>query len=517
MPKDGRRATVGVMDFLRYVLPKDVLIGLYEEEKRGRFVCRAVLQQLSLVTQQVVVRLACCAGEFPAVGVQVWTALKPKQQDTIFLELYEWGILSEQLVSSDLEGKLMRMTPQFLKGLQESMRCLSTAPWNSLQPIQLKALEEEAAESHKSVTMEDLERYTQHVWDDVLHFLVGSTGREEPPAAVVHFLLQTGLMQPDPDFNGPEDDAPLVITQTGYDFMLQDNHQQVWHFLVQYLKSLQKQDNGQNLVREALLLLICLSFARVGEPYLASALNKDSRTMVKHLALFGLLYTRKIGKATVFYPTRIALQIVDNDETDSASSSLFSLSTKALDAALADPRPKESSHLAIIVQTNFQVCAYTTSPLHLAMLGLFCDVGTIRRLPNIVIMHMTRDSVTSAFNLGIQARQILRFLEKHSHPNLRSASNVVNVGSAFSSPIPANVVDQIWLWDRERSRVRLTEVYQHQCLMEGEFSAVVQFSQSKGAHAWSSEKRSLIFVDYAQAEKVQKFARQWRTRASSNR
>lgn len=506
------------MDFLRHVLPKDVLLGLYEEEKRGRFVCRAVLQQLSSVTQQVVVRLSCCAGEFPAAGVQVWTVLKPAQQDAIFLELYEWGIVPERLSSSALEGKLIKMTPQFQKGLQESMRCLTSAPWNSLEAVQMKALEEEAAEPHKEVSMEDLERYTQQVWDDVLHFLVGSTGRQEPPAAVVHFLLQTGLMQPDPDFNGPEDDAPLVITQTGYDFMLQDNHQQVWHFLVQYLKSLQKQDNGQNLVREALLLLICLSFARVGEPYLASALNKDSRTMIKHLALFGLLYTRKIGKATVFYPTRIAMQIVGNEESqNSATSSLFSLSTKALDAALADPNPKTSSHLAIIVQTNFQVCAYTTSELHLAMLGLFCDVGTIRRLPNIVIMHMTRDSVTSAFNLGIQARQILRFLEKHSHPNLRAASNIVNVGSAFSSPIPANVVDQIWLWDRERSRVVLTEVYQHQCLMDGEFQAVVQFAKAKGAHAWSSEKRLTIFVDYAQAERVQKFSRQWRSKAASSR
>jgi signal recognition particle GTPase len=34
-------------------------------------------------------------------------------------------------------------------------------------------------------------------------------------------------------------------------------------------------------------------------------------------------------------------------------------------------------------------------------------------MPNVIFMVITRDSIKGAFNLGIQAQQILRFLEKH--------------------------------------------------------------------------------------------------------
>ena len=52
----------------------------------------------------------------------------------------------------------------------------------------------------------------------------------------------------------------------------------------------------------------------------------------------------------------------------SEGTSLAALSSSA--AATRDPIPSKN-HIAIIVQTNFQVCAYTTSSLHVSMLGLF--------------------------------------------------------------------------------------------------------------------------------------------------
>ena len=534
--------TAGVLDFLRRAIPRDKLLELFVEPDRGRFVCRAVLQQLSELAQQVVIRLTCTAGSFPAAGVQVWTSLSATQQDLLFWELYEWAILKDHLRTATIAaGAVVAMTEQFFKGIQAALASLDASPWTALQPIQIQALQEEAETAaakvpeplNEQVTPEDLERYTQTQWDTVLHYLVGTTGHQKPPGPIIDFLLQTGLMQPDPEFDGDPDDAIPVITEKGYDFMLQDNHEQVWHFVGQYLSSLESHKKGAQLRREALLLLVCLSFARVGEAYLASSLNKDSRVMVKDLALFGLLYTRRIGRATIFYPTRVAMQLVGTQGTtngeataatrttairstasSAAANTLWSLSSKALETALAHPRPHDSSHLAIIVQTNFQVCAYTTSELHVSMLGLFCDIKSIRRLPNIVFMRMTRDSVKMAFAFGIQARQILRFLEKHAHPKLRTASAGGNAAGG-NSPIPANVVDQVWLWDRERTRVQLTEVYEHHCMLEGEFQAVLQYTKKHGAHAWSSERRRTILVNYEEAERVQKFARQWRAKTAA--
>ena len=241
--------------------------------------------------------------------------------------------------------------------------------------------------------------------------------------------------------------------------------------------------------------------------------------MMRDLALFGLLYVKKIGKTSVFYPTRIAMQLVGDTRNASAAGGgdggggggMWSVSSKALESSLSHPRPRDSSHLAIIVQTNFQLCAYTTSELHVSMLGLFCEVQTIRRLPNVVFMVITRDSVKSAFALGIQAKQILRFLEKHAHPKLRT-SEFTTPGA---SPIPANVIDQIYLWDRERHRVQWNEVYVHQCMLQGEFQAVHKYTVETGCHAWSSEGRNQLYIDYAHAERVQAYIRKWRAKEAA--
>lgn len=508
MGKKNRKSTTGVLDYLQNALPNATLLQLYTDETRGRFICRAVLQQLSPVAQQVVVRLSSCGGSFPESGVKIWFSGNGYPQ--VMSELGKWAILAPESAGT------VALAPEFAKGLQETLLSPDSSPWKALSKDDLRKMEEDAKEGHKEVTYEDLERYTQVQWDAVLHFLVGTPKMKvQPSPAVIHFLLQTGLMQPDPEYTGANiDDAPLVITENGYDFMLQDNSRQVWHFVVQYLQSLESHAKKIQLAREALLLLVCLGFAQLGEAYLASSLSKDSRVMVKDLALFGLLYTRKIGKQAVFYPTRVAMELVGNQEAESgatAASSMWSLSSKALNAALSNPKPQNSSHLAIIVQTNFQVCAYTTSELHVSMLGLFCDVQTIRRLPNLCCMQITRDSVKAAFCLGIQARQILRFLEKHAHPKVREA--MLQPGTSLSmsdSPVPANVSDQIWLWDRERHRVKWTEVYSHQCLMAGEFQAVYQYTKELKAHAWSSEAKNQLFINYAYAERVQNYVRQWR-------
>ena len=521
----GLRMTTGVLDYIQASLPRAALLDLYSDEGRGRYVCKATLQQLPDTTQQIVVRLCCCGGSFPTRAVQAWRKnSSPERMARDMDLLYQWAIIAEKVKSTTEEIKL---SDEFYNGLKDSLHSLDTSPWTPLSRRDIETLERDAKEAgtfkspFQLMSPEDLERYTQTQWDAVLHYLVGTKDMEvQPNQAVSYFLLQTGLMQPDPEYRGADIDyAPLVITQKGYDFMLQDNAQQMWHFVVQYLHSLQEQEQAKELKREALLLLICLSFARFGECYSAASLGREGRSMMRDLALFGLLYVKKIGKTSVFYPTRIAMQLVGDTRNASAAGGgdggggggMWSVSSKALESSLSHPRPRDSSHLAIIVQTNFQLCAYTTSELHVSMLGLFCEVQTIRRLPNVVFMVITRDSVKSAFALGIQAKQILRFLEKHAHPKLRT-SEFTTPGA---SPIPANVIDQIYLWDRERHRVQWNEVYVHQCMLQGEFQAVHKYTVETGCHAWSSEGRNQLYIDYAHAERVQAYIRKWRAKEAA--
>eukprot|EP00521_Asterionellopsis_glacialis_P007344 CAMPEP_0195284978 /NCGR_PEP_ID=MMETSP0707-20130614/2978_1 /TAXON_ID=33640 /ORGANISM="Asterionellopsis glacialis, Strain CCMP134" /LENGTH=528 /DNA_ID=CAMNT_0040344397 /DNA_START=147 /DNA_END=1733 /DNA_ORIENTATION=+ len=507
----------GVLDYLQKALPKQTLRQLYADDTRGHYVCRAVLQQLPGLAQQVVIRLSCCGGTFARKGVQIWT----KQQFAAYQhDLSRWAIIEEIAPSTEGEGagegdkSTISLTPEYYKGLRYSLESMDSSPWQSLTPEQIVTMAKQQMSTDgnmkkpkniKIPTPEDLERYTEKKWNAVLHFLVGSTNQspeEEPHAAVINFLLQTGLMQADPDYKGGDpDDAPLVISTQGYDFMLQEQHQQVWHFVVQYLKYVSEKKAKRLL--EALLFLMCLSFGRLGDGYSEKSLGKHERTFMKDLSMFGLLYVVELGDGThIFYPTRVAIQLVQGKHSSSGAGS-DKATSKAVEQDLQLSNPSRSSHLAIIVQTNFMVCAYTTSELHVSMLGLFCDVHTIRRLPNMVFMVLTRDSVKSAFALGIQAKQILRFLEKHAHPKLLESGQ---------PPIPENVQDQIWLWDRERHRVVWSEVFVHQCVMAGEFRAVKQYALDIHGHKWSSESRKEVFVDYKHVEKVLNFVRQWRAR-----
>lgn len=76
------------------------------------------------------------------------------------------------------------------------------------------------------------------------------------------------------------------------------------------------------------------------------------------------------------------------------------------------------------------------------------------------------------------------------------------------SAIPANVVDQIWLWDRERTRVRMTKVYQHHCTLPGELAAIRE--QASRVILCPSEKQQQVFVDIKHAEKFRAFVEEWR-------
>jgi len=549
----------GVLDYIVQTSSSsaiDTLLPLYSHPLHGKYVVQAVLcHECSKLSQQVVLRLHCTGpqGSVEASVLQVWlkeqhqkTTTLPKHSRTSILlqELQKWAIVTVRVIGTEDTSSgtiLVSLTPEFQKGLEQSLTQLDISPYGaSLTASRLEQLVSQSGlETTKAqkllhvlqnVTVDDLDTYTQQQWDAVLYYMAGTSHNSvdiaDPPVQVISFLTQTGLMQTDPD-NAND----LVISPKGYDFMLQDPTTQVWQFVLQYLISIeQHSERGHELRQEALLLLICLSFCQVGKPYLASDLpNKDCRVMMKDLAHFGLLKTFKIGKnATVFYPTRIATQLVgnatgeDRDSKDDASTftssgNRFSLSSPALEAALADPSPQSSSHLAIIVQTNFQLCAYTTSELHVSMLALFCDVQTIRRLPNIVFMAITRDSVKAAFALGIQARQILHFLEKHAHPKLRNTNqNAAGSHAGGDSPIPGNVIDQIILWDREQTRVVFTKVYQHECLLgHEEYVAVKQYAHDKKALAWYNERRQLLFCDYAKVERIHQFARRWRAQQAS--
>ena len=547
MPTSKIDDTSQTNDIFSYLetIPRSSLLSLYEDQ-RGEWTAKTTLQKLPELARQFVIRLSVCGGSFSYEHITSWSSSSSNRDVRMALTKMEaLGVIEpyKNKKQDELDGNnytfkdaididskyVVSLTDQYYTAIKGSLTSLSSSPYNAITLNEYDQLCEKekliinnndgktSKYPNKIPSTLTLETYTQTRWDSVLHFLVGTDDKnyEDPPSAIVAFLEETGLMQEDPEWSG--DIPPLVITSKGYEFMLQEVHVQVWQFILKYIQQLEAQENSEELRREALLFLICLSYCKVGRGYRATELSKPMRQIMKDLALFGLLYVCKIGKVTLFFPTRVAVNLVVGGLSDSTSStttasestSLSALSssaaaTKALEIELESATPSKN-HIALIVQTNFQVAAYTTSSLHMAMLGLFCDVNTLRRLPNVIFFRISRDSVKNAFKLGIEASQILRWMKMHAHPKLRTGDQDL---------IPSNVEDQIILWDRERTRVHTQEVFMLQCNGDKEYDAVRQYAIDHDAFGWGCEKKRQLLIQYNKAELIVAFTRRWRANAA---
>jgi len=436
----------------------------------------------------------------------------------------------EKEAEGDRRAKLMAkeacLTPEFRESMKLHLSTASSSPWTVISREQVAAYNNSKGEgkegekekpSRNPPTREELHAHTQSSWDSVLHFLVGSdeTDRkgaggencavEEPPSSIILFLLRIGLMQEDPDYKEKDrSKAPLVITSKGYEFMLRDSNAQVWMFVLQYLNSLEHHEMKEAIRIEALSFLICLGSCRVGDGYHAAVLgkSKSAKQVMRDFGRFGLLVVCRVAGKLSFYPTKVAVNLVASNEKNRQSDVLRKsvTATRSLEEALDAPVPSRS-HLAIVVQTNFQVAAYTRSKLHISTLGLFCDVTTYRRLPNVIFFRITRDSIRSAFRLGVTADQILRFLLVHAHPMLRSGGHQL---------VPNNVRDQILLWDRERWRVVMDEVWVHQCRDAAEFAAVGQYASDSDALAWGAAHTNKLYIHWPKHSRIQNYIRKYR-------
>lgn len=484
-----------LFEYLEHLPPHALKLIYALPAPRGPLVAAAVLRSSSLtdIARQVALRLVACGGTFKIQTiVESWIHKHGRSDAFVALRRLEcMGILMPLGLSSrpgeenddiDDEGneakrtKLMEkdacLTESFKTAMAAYLITSCSSPWPLITREQIEEYKKngdakqdgkkETKPSRDPPTLKELESYTQSSWDSVLHFLVGSDendrgeGIKEPDDAMIGFLTQIGLMQPDPDYKGKDKlRAPYVITSKGYEFMLRDSNAQVWQFVLQYLNALAHHEQKDQIRVEALSILICLGSCRVGEGYHMSVLgSKFARVVIKDFGRFGLLFGCRVAGKNAFYPTDAVVNLVASSEKAGREASTIIgqsvAAARALEDALASPVPSRS-HLALVVQTNFQVVAYTRSKLHISTLGLFCDISTFRKLPNVTFFHITRDSIRSAFRLGVLADQILRFLHVHVHPMLRNGDQPL---------VPSNVIDQILLWDKERHRVVMDEVRQ---------------------------------------------------------
>ncbi|KAJ3415381.1 RNA polymerase II transcription factor B 52 kDa subunit [Chytridiales sp. JEL 0842] len=269
-------------------------------------------------------------------------------------------------------------------------------------------------------------------------------------------LEHSGLMARPPDAPETADgEQELRITNKGFQFLLQDVNVQVWAFLLQYLEMAEELKMDPI---DILNFLFQLGSLELGQDYSVDSLTETQKHMLDDLKHLGLIYQRK-KKSSRFYPTRLA--------------------TSLTSGSMVAPKPAEESRF-IIIETNFKLYAYTQSPLQIAVLSLFCSLRA--RFANMVVGHLTRESVREALGNGITADQIITYLSTHAHP-------------AMTSSLPSTVVDQIRLWELERNRIRASPGHLYQDFAKFEdYKVIRDYANELGYLKWFSDEKRMFVI-----------------------
>jgi len=281
------------------------------------------------------------------------------------------------------------------------------------------------------VTVEFLDTLARRQWEAILYYVVGSansslSGNVNVSAGTKR-LLHNGM------FVKTNRNKQTDITKQGFEFLLQEINAQVWTLLIVYLEvSAELQMDSVDV----LSFLFTLGSLELGVSYSTSNLTPTQLQMLEDLTDFGLVY-RPSPSSSHYYPTRLATTLT----SDSPALPNNSMPSASGLTASTNPATGSDEKGFIIVETNYRLYAYTSSPLLISIISLFADLKT--RYPNLITAKLGKRSIQQAIAAGITSEQIISYLTTHAHPVLRHATPI----------LPPTVVDQIRLWQLEGERM----------------------------------------------------------------
>ncbi|KAI5187784.1 transcription initiation factor TFIIH subunit 4 [Nematocida homosporus] len=144
----------------------------------------------------------------------------------------------------------------------------------------------------------------------------------------------------------------------------------------------------------------------------------------------------------------------------------------------------------LILESNFRMYIYGESQLNIFILSLF-TIRT-REFPNLIVATITEESVKRAFELGITAQQLCRYLQSNSF-----------------YAIDVNVLEQIQLWERRRKRIFWWESYLfNNFLNHKDFLSVVSFCKSNHIEYNAYKEQRILIVGTENYETIKAFIKQ---------
>ncbi|MEW5304728.1 MAG: hypothetical protein WDW36_007320 [Sanguina aurantia] len=440
------------MDLRQYLeqLPPIKRDKLYESV----WTVQAVFRSLCPLAKSYVLRLLTLDSPFSQGFAASW--VKPgslKQHHTAMQQLQDLSIIQPD---TDRDGQLSWVVhPRFGKQLSWAI-CRGAE--NDPEP--------DPGVHAATPSLEQLDAFAASQWEALQLHLLNATHpiprmppavQAESPLAVRRLLASAGLLS---SANGS-------VSERGFHFLLQPPDKQLWTVLHEYIK--EAEDQAGTALHGVLSFLLQLGFRRVGQALPLGGLAPWERGIAAHMMQLGLLYPFKVHGSVHFCPTSLASSLCGGGVTGSGSGS----GGASAGSSGAGGGSGRGTGGHIIVESNYRVYGYTSSPVQIAILELFCRKECL--LPNLFVGAINKDSVGRALVAGIGAEEIVRYLTQHPHRNVAGKTPIV----------PEVVSDQLRLWEADTHRVRMDAATLYDSFGPGPlFDEVLTFANDRGLVLW---------------------------------
>ncbi|KAK5715055.1 RNA polymerase II transcription factor B 52 kDa subunit [Elasticomyces elasticus] len=425
-------ASLRALDYLEQ-LPTTTFNKLYTQPSTCLAIFRRMLPHLA---KTLVLSLLYMPSRFPTTSLDIW--VKP-DADSISAKDRALSILQRLRILSEVQDA-GRPGWKLSEAFSHSLKQALTGGGNH------RSFGVPCSTVDKTpVTISYLDTFARNQWEAILYYVVGSAhtglGGRNDTAAIspgTQRLLQNG------GFVALRN-RQAHITQSGFTFLLQEINAQIWTLLIVYLE--ESVGLGMEPV-DVLSFLFTLGSLELGISYSTTNLTQTQTRMLEDLSDFGIIYQNP-SDTTRYYPTRLATTLTSDAPALPSDSSLTTVTTTTT-AHTSNSSGGEKGY--IILETNYRLYAYTSSPLLISILSLFTSLRS--RYPNLVTAKLTKTSIQSAIQLGITSDQIISYLTTHAHPLMRAQSQAAQGSNSTAGPIlPPTVVDQIRLWQLEGERM----------------------------------------------------------------
>ncbi|ELA41728.1 uncharacterized protein VICG_01232 [Vittaforma corneae ATCC 50505] len=279
-------------------------------------------------------------------------------------------------------------------------------------------------------------------------------------------------------------DTLQQITNKGFEFLLLARKDQLWFLIVNAIKYHSRDSLEES---EMFISLAEILMKRRCGPYICSSFS----SWHSFLDSIGVLFVISQDNNLVFYVNNSVLY----DKVPLADSAMTHHGTAGIDDIYDIDYTKpnipinKASNKFIVLETNFKIYAYTSTAYDKSVLSLFSK--TVYVFPNLIKACFDEESLLSAFNKGITAKQIIKYLQEHSEE------------------VPKNIVNQISIWEHRQHRIRARNGYlYHDFIHLSDFHRVLRYVESKGGLIYRDEVKRMIVGEERIHESVKNFIKE---------